>query len=147
MHMYIHIMLLGVHMHRINFACKAQIQNKLHMQGTYTGVVKGGGGQSLMHNDAWMKSGKICFLKTLVRCCHLHLEAQRHLENSLSSFHWTLCLCFLVLQVVDCALLAPLLRVSVFLLYSACLALYLCVAGAGMQWLHLADLGMNQWGC
>ena len=50
--MYIHIMLLGVHMHRINFACKTQIQNKLHMQGTYTGAVKGGGGQSLMHNDA-----------------------------------------------------------------------------------------------
>ena len=89
--MYTHITLLGVRMHKIS------------------GVVKCWGRQGLMHNDAWMKSGKVCFLKTLVRCCSLHLEPQWHVVSSLSlSFYWTFCLCFLVLQVVDCGLLAPL---------------------------------------
>ena len=92
--------------HTLRYRC-THAQNKLCRQGTYIGVVKGWGGQSLMNNDAWMKSGRICFLKILVRCCSLHLELQWHVENSLSlSFHWTLC--SLVLQVVDCALLAPL---------------------------------------
>ena len=128
--MYTHITLLGVRMHKIS------------------GVVKCWGRQGLMHNDAWMKSGKVCFLKTLVRCCSLHLEPQWHVVSSLSlSFYWTFCLCFLVLQVVDCGLLAPLTpfpRGSIFALL--CLALCLCVAGAGMHWLHSDDLGMNQWG-
>ena len=95
----------SIHTHYVTRCTHAQ--NKLCRQGTYIGVVKGWGGQSLMNNDAWMKSGRICFLKILVRCCSLHLELQWLVENSLSlSFHWTLC--SLVLQVVDCALLAPL---------------------------------------
>ena len=68
-----------------------------------------------------MKSSKVCpsrSPKTLVRCCRHHLEAQWHVLNSLLlSFHWTLCLCSLVLQVIDCGLLAPLTplpRASVF---------------------------------
>ena len=94
-----------------------------------------------MHSDARMKSGKVCFLKTLVRCCSLHLEPQCHVVSSLLlSFHWTL-----VLQVVDCVLLAPLtLLVDLLLFALPCLALCLCGAGTGMHWLHLADLGMNQ---
>ena len=98
-HMYIHIT-------RCTHA-----QNKLRMQGTYTGVVKGRGGH-VEHSDALTRSGKVSFSEssnTLVRCCSLHLEVQWHIGNSLLlSFHWTLCLCFLVLQVIDCGLLAPL---------------------------------------
>ena len=101
-HMYIHIMLLGVHMHRINFACKAHIYRCGQRR------------RRTEHSDAWTRSGKVSFSessKILVSCCSLHLEPQWHVVSSLSlSFHWTLCLCFLVLQVVDCSLLAPLTR-------------------------------------
>ena len=63
--------------------------------------------------------------------------------NSLSrSFHWTLCLHSLVLQVLIVVCCGHFLEFLFFPLL--CLALCLCVAGAGMQWLHSADLGMNQ---
>ena len=92
-------------------------------------------------------------LQTLMGYCTLHLTPQWHgVVTSLSLFllHSACLFVFasLVLEGIDCALLAPgtlLTQASVFsLTLFRSLPSALCFVCAGMHWLHSTDPGMKQ---